>query len=222
MRSTSASVEERWTDVRFHLVRSMHSLRTLCGYHSCAYLSIYSARLTCIVILTPFFLFLFYSFFFFGGLAIPISQAIMAHLFSYNIQWSATIKEVQRSNFFKEIPKIARRFWFPMSMSIVIIAGMIILSTSLVPFSWQVNGSGWAVIFPLSWVWCFWKKFNVIKCFYENFLFSRLSVSCHILFPVCCFILACFILSHIFFWLTDCVEPMAYGFLVLMTLLDLI
>ena len=33
----------------------MHSLRTLCGYHSCAYLSIYSARLTCIVILTPFF-----------------------------------------------------------------------------------------------------------------------------------------------------------------------
>ncbi|KAH9479119.1 hypothetical protein JR316_0007698 [Psilocybe cubensis] len=35
--------------------------------------------------------------------------AILAHLFSYNIQWSATIKEVERSNFFKEIPKIARR-----------------------------------------------------------------------------------------------------------------
>ena len=33
---------------------------------------------------------------------------------------------------------------------------------------------------------------------------------------------ACFMSSHIFFWLTDCVEPMAYGFLVLMTLLDLI
>ena len=91
-----------------------------------------------------------YSFFFFGGLSIPVSQAILAHLFSYNIQWSATIKEVQRSNFFKEIPKIARRFWFPMSMSIVIIAGMVVLSTSLVPYSWQVNGSGWAIIFPLS------------------------------------------------------------------------
>ena len=91
-----------------------------------------------------------HSFFFFGGLSIPVSQAILAHLFSYNIQWSATIKEVQRSNFFKEIPKIARRFWFPMSMSIIIIAGMVVLSTSLVPFSWQVNGSGWAVIFPLS------------------------------------------------------------------------
>ena len=91
-----------------------------------------------------------YSFFFFGGLSIPVSQAILAHLFSYNIQWSATIKEVQRSNFFKEIPKIAKRFWFPMTVSIVVIAGMIVVSTPLVPFEWQVNGSGWAVIFPLS------------------------------------------------------------------------
>jgi hypothetical protein len=100
--------------------------------------------------MTIFFLVPSYSFFFFGGLSIPITQAILAHLFSYNIQWSATIKEVQRSNFFKEIPKIAKRFWFPMSMSIVIIAGMIILSTSLVPFTWRVDGSAWAVIFPLS------------------------------------------------------------------------
>lgn len=52
---------------------------------------------------------LYISFFFFGGLSIPVTQAILAHLFSYNIQWSATVKEVERSNFFKEIPKIARR-----------------------------------------------------------------------------------------------------------------
>ena len=54
------------------------------------------------------------SFFFFGGLAIPLTQAIFAHLFSYNMQWAATKKEVERSNFFKEIPKIAKRcalFW---------------------------------------------------------------------------------------------------------------
>lgn len=49
------------------------------------------------------------SFFFFGGLGIPVSQALLAHLFSYNITWSATVKEVERSNFFKEIPKIAKR-----------------------------------------------------------------------------------------------------------------
>ena len=109
------------------------------------------------------------SFFFFAGLSIPISQAILAHLFSYNIQWSATIKEVQLSNFFIEIPKIARRcvskysrcqfnfkialiyrFWFPFLLSTAIIAGMIILATPLVPLDWRVGSSGWAVIFPLA------------------------------------------------------------------------
>ena len=90
-----------------------------------------------------------YSFFFFGGLAIPLSQSILAHLFSYNITWGATKKEVERSNFFKEIPKIAKRFWFPMTMSIVIIAGVVIVSTPLVPIQWQIPGTGWAVIFPL-------------------------------------------------------------------------
>ncbi|KAF8954800.1 glycosyl transferase family group 2-domain-containing protein [Flammula alnicola] len=102
-----------------------------------------------------------FFFFFFGGLSIPVTQAIFAHLFSYNIQWSATIKEVERSNFFKEIPKIARRFWFPMLMSVVIMAGMIICATPLVPFVWRVDGAAWAVILPLS-----------------------LSVACHILFPI--------------------------------------
>ena len=111
------------------------------------------------------------SFFFFAGLSIPISQAILAHLFSYNIQWSATIKEVQLSSFFVEIPKIARRcvskfsrcqstfkmalliyrFWLPFLLSTAIIAGMIILATPLVPLDWRVGSSGWAVIFPLAW-----------------------------------------------------------------------
>ncbi|GLB41071.1 putative glycosyltransferase family 2 protein [Lyophyllum shimeji] len=103
-----------------------------------------------------------FFFFFFGGLSIPVSQAMLAHLFSYNISWSATIKEVQRSNFFKEIPKIAKRFWFPMSLSFVLILGMIVCSTGLVPIEWRVDGAGgWAVIFPVS-----------------------LLAGCHILFPI--------------------------------------
>ncbi|KAF8874734.1 glycosyl transferase family group 2-domain-containing protein [Infundibulicybe gibba] len=101
------------------------------------------------------------AFFFFGGLAIPVSQAILAHMFSYNISWSATVKEVQRSNFFKEIPKIAKRFWFPLGVSLVLIAVMIVLSTTLVPYQWRIDGSAWAIIFPLS-----------------------VSAACHILFPI--------------------------------------
>jgi len=102
-----------------------------------------------------------FFFFFFGGLSIPVTQAIFAHLFSYNIQWSATVKEVERSNFFKEIPKIAKRFWFPMLMSVVILVGMILCAMSVIPFEWRVTGSAWAVILPLS-----------------------LSAACHILFPI--------------------------------------
>ena len=44
----------------------------------------------------------------------------------------------------------AFRFWFPMLFSILIMAGMIILATPLVPLEWRIDGSGWAVILPLS------------------------------------------------------------------------
>ncbi|TFK24102.1 hypothetical protein FA15DRAFT_593031 [Coprinopsis marcescibilis] len=100
-------------------------------------------------------------FFFFGGLAIPLTQAILAHLFSYNMQWAATKKEVERSNFFKEIPKIAKRFWFPLLFSFVVLAGIVILATPLVPLEYRVDGTGWAVILPLA-----------------------MTCGCHILFPI--------------------------------------
>lgn len=91
-----------------------------------------------------------FSFFFFGGLSIPLSQAILAHLFSYNITWGATKKEVERSNFFKEIPKIAKRFWFPLTVSIAILAGIVVVSLPFVPPAWRIDGTAWAVIFPLA------------------------------------------------------------------------
>jgi len=102
-----------------------------------------------------------FFFFFFGGLSIHLSQAILAHLFSYNMTWAATKKEVERSNFFKEVPKIFKRFRVALIISVVLIAGIIVLSTSLVPLQWRVGGEGWAVIFPIA-----------------------VSTGCHILFPI--------------------------------------
>ncbi|KAI0764841.1 glycosyl transferase family group 2-domain-containing protein [Fomes fomentarius] len=102
-----------------------------------------------------------FFFFFFGGLSIPVSQALLAHCFSYNITWGATKKEVERSNFFKEVPKIFKRFWFSWLISWTVLAGMVILSTPLVPIEWRIDGSAWAVIFPLA-----------------------IVVGCHILFPI--------------------------------------
>jgi len=102
-----------------------------------------------------------FFFFFFGGLAIHLSQAILAHLFSYNMTWAATKKEVERSNFFKEVPKILKRFWLSFVIATLVIAGMIVLSLSLVPVQWRIDGSAWAVIFPLA-----------------------VPAACHILFPI--------------------------------------
>lgn len=102
-----------------------------------------------------------YSFFFFGGLSIHLSQALLAHLFSYNIQWGATKKEVEKSNFFIEVPKILRRFRVALIISVFALVAMAILSTSLVPLAYRIPSNSWAVLFPLA-----------------------LVAGCHILFPI--------------------------------------
>ncbi|KAI0074905.1 hypothetical protein K474DRAFT_1709473 [Panus rudis PR-1116 ss-1] len=102
-----------------------------------------------------------FFFFFFGGLSIHLSQALLAHCFSYNITWGATKKEVERSNFWLEVPKILKRFWLALLMCIIIAAGMVVLSTELVPLGWQIPGSSWAVIVPLA-----------------------LTIGCHALWPI--------------------------------------
>ncbi|KAF4458625.1 hypothetical protein FALBO_14636, partial [Fusarium albosuccineum] len=51
---------------------------------------------------------------FFGGIAFHISVALLAHLFHIDMQWGATSKEKEDSNFFQEIPKIFNTFkWIP-------------------------------------------------------------------------------------------------------------
>ena len=101
------------------------------------------------------------SFFFFGGISIHLSQALLAHLFSYNITWGATKKEVEKSNFFKEVPKILSRFWLALTLSFIVLVMIGILSTSLIPLAYRIPPDAWAVIFPLA-----------------------LVAGCHILFPI--------------------------------------
>lgn len=102
------------------------------------------------------------SFFFFGGLSIHLSQALLAHLFSYNITWGATKKEVERSNFFLEVPKIWQRFRVALLICFLVVASMIVLSASanVVPVGWQVDAYDWAITLPLAYV-DFWICFVV-------------------------------------------------------------
>ncbi|THH11529.1 hypothetical protein EW145_g574 [Phellinidium pouzarii] len=91
-----------------------------------------------------------FFFFFFGGLSVHLAQSILAHLFSYNISWGATKKEVERSNFFLEVPKILRRFWLSIIINVLLCAMMIVLSLPFMPEEWRVPSTDWAVIFPLA------------------------------------------------------------------------
>ncbi|KAF9484563.1 hypothetical protein BDN70DRAFT_797466 [Pholiota conissans] len=87
--------------------------------------------------------------FFFGGLSIHLSTALLAHLFSYNITWGATKKEVEKSNFWIEGPRIFKRYWLVFTLSILSLAAIVVLSSNLVPPSWRIPSTSWAVFLPL-------------------------------------------------------------------------
>ena len=79
-------------------------------------------------------------FIFLGGISIHVSEAILAHMFEINMSWGATAKELEFSNFFIEIPKVLKNFWFSMSFSIVVVAGLVIMAKAgFIPFSWHID-----------------------------------------------------------------------------------
>jgi len=100
---------------------------------------------------------------FFGGLSIHLNKALLSHMFSYNIreslitpagaprprptllaEWGATKKEVERSNFFLEVPKILRRFRVAFVISILTVAAMIVLAMPFMPAAWAILGYQWS------------------------------------------------------------------------------
>ncbi|OZJ01690.1 hypothetical protein BZG36_05526 [Bifiguratus adelaidae] len=75
---------------------------------------------------------------FFGGLSFHVSLALMAHLVGYNMQWGATAKELEESNFFREVPKVIKGYKFMYLFMIAIIAGMCCLAF-VVPVEWSIT-----------------------------------------------------------------------------------
>jgi hypothetical protein len=133
------------------------------------------------------------SFVFFSGLSIHISQVILAHLFSCNITWGATKKEVERSNFWMEVPKILKRFWVSSVISTLCILTVVIFSTPLVPPEWRVEKSSWSLFLPL-----LYASPLLFYGTWQRLILSALSsinTGCHLLYPVRdqMFRLACFL-----------------------------
>jgi hypothetical protein len=76
---------------------------------------------------------------FFGGLSFHLSCAILAHMFGIDMQWGATNKEKENSNFFKEIPKILNSFKWLFIIMFICIGGMIYLGC-FAPRGYEIRG----------------------------------------------------------------------------------
>ncbi|WVQ83999.1 hypothetical protein IAT38_006144 [Cryptococcus sp. DSM 104549] len=76
---------------------------------------------------------------FFTGMSMPMSAALVSHLVGYNMTWSTTIKTVEKSNFFLQMPIIWRRFWPQLVFFSLCVVAMIITSSSLMPSGYRVN-----------------------------------------------------------------------------------
>lgn len=103
---------------------------------------------------------------FFGGLSMHLSQAILCHMFGIDMSWGATSKEVENTNFFKEVPKVFGKFkWsmvgsspcvsrthdanrrFQLFNTFLIVAIVVMAVGPFIPWSWNITE--FVAIFPL-------------------------------------------------------------------------
>ncbi|EPQ28120.1 uncharacterized protein PFL1_04447 [Pseudozyma flocculosa PF-1] len=75
---------------------------------------------------------------FFGGLGYHVMLALLAHPFEYNMTWSATVKDVEESNFWKEIPAIFKRFGHCIAFMVLFAAAMVVMGSDLIPLEWRI------------------------------------------------------------------------------------
>ena len=76
---------------------------------------------------------------FFGGLSFHLNLALMAHMFSINMEWGATAKEAENSNFFQEMPKIFKSFKW-MYACLIPMIGVMIYFGFFAPRGWEIQG----------------------------------------------------------------------------------
>ncbi|KAL2072785.1 hypothetical protein VTL71DRAFT_12128 [Oculimacula yallundae] len=83
----------------------------------------------------------------FGGLSLSVSRALLCHLLSIDISWSMTKKEVESSNFFREVPKILKSFVGRFSYCVACLV-LILVCAFGVPHQWRIRQ--FSAIFPLA------------------------------------------------------------------------
>lgn len=60
-----------------------------------------------------------------------ISSALICHMIGYQMTWSATVKTVEASNFFKEVPAILKKFRITLPINVLIIVSQAICANAI-------------------------------------------------------------------------------------------
>ena len=84
---------------------------------------------------------------FLGGISLHISQALLSHMFEIDMSWGATAKEVEDTTFFKEMPKLLKKFRFTFVFCLLMI-GLMVAGVYVFPVFWQINTL--VAIYPLA------------------------------------------------------------------------
>ncbi|EQL03458.1 hypothetical protein OCS_00843 [Ophiocordyceps sinensis CO18] len=84
---------------------------------------------------------------FFGGISYHTSIALLAHLLNIDMQWGATAKEKEDSNFFQEMPRIFKTFKY-MYLTIFLVVGAMVYLGAFAPPDWAI--SDFSVVIPLA------------------------------------------------------------------------
>ncbi|GAA5823328.1 hypothetical protein JCM11251_007569 [Rhodosporidiobolus azoricus] len=89
---------------------------------------------------------------FFSGLPLSVFTALGAHITSYNMNWGATKKDLELPSITEELPAVLKRRWLSFTLSSLTIAGVAVLSTTIVPLEWRI--SAFTIMFPVLWMAC--------------------------------------------------------------------
>ena len=84
---------------------------------------------------------------FLGGVSLHVSQALLSHMFSIDMSWGATAKEVEDTTFFQEVPKLLKKFKVMFAWVIITTGVILYLAVGAPPF-WQINS--FIAIFPIA------------------------------------------------------------------------
>lgn len=86
---------------------------------------------------------------FLGGVSLHVSQALLCHFFSIDMQWGATSKELEDISFWQAISDVIKKFKYTFAFCFSMTAAMIVMAY-VVPEDWQIRLL--TAVFPLAMV----------------------------------------------------------------------